>query len=330
MLERTLRLHRLPHFQLESGEVLREVRQAYHIDGQLNAERDNLVVVFHDLAGSADAVGDWWRAIIGPGKTIDTTRYAVLCTNLLGSCYGTSWGAVMPDTRQPRITTRDMARLVHTLVTDELRVESVALAAGGSLGGMVTMEWVATFPSLTRAAVVFAAPAAYTAYAIAWNHLQRTAVKLAGERGMELARMIGTLANRTPEDLEERFGRRSTELGYEVQAYLSHQGSKLVRRFRTSSYLALLDAMDSHDVARGREGVAEALRAYEGHLIGVGIPGDRLFPEEEVQAWVEQARAEYRTLESVHGHDAFFTESRQVGELLLETLLSVAPLGARR
>src|SRR5690554_4076810 len=123
--------HHVGDFTLESGTILRDVRQAYRLDGELNAARDNLVVVFHALTGSADAAGDWWRELIGPGRALDTRRYAVLCTNLLGSCYGTTWST--PD--DPTITPRDMARLVSRLV-DDLGVHSVALAVGGSLGGM--------------------------------------------------------------------------------------------------------------------------------------------------------------------------------------------------
>ena len=155
----TLHRHHVPRFELESGRVLHDVQQVYTLTGTLAPTRDNLVVVFHSLTGDADPVS-WWGDVVGPGRAIDTTRYAVLCPNLLGSCYGT--------TRPPEdalVTTRDMARLVAALVAD-LDVRSVALATGGSLGGMVTLEWAASFPQLTRAAVVFAAPAAHTAQAI--------------------------------------------------------------------------------------------------------------------------------------------------------------------
>ena len=141
--QRHRRVQLLDRFELESGEVLRHVEQAYFLDGTLNEARDNLVVVFHALTGSADAVGDWWRDVVGPERTIDTNRYAVLCTNLLGSCYGTT-GPSDPARRPfPDVTTRDMARLVGELV-QWLQVPSIALATGGSLGGMVAMEFAAT------------------------------------------------------------------------------------------------------------------------------------------------------------------------------------------
>lgn len=321
MSERTLRVQRLDSFTLESGVVLREVRQAYHLDGALNAARDNLVIVFHALTGGPDAAGDWWRELVGPGGAIDTDRYAVLCPNLLGSCYGTT-GPWEADRRPfPAITPRDQARLVHTLVA-ELGAASVALAVGGSLGGMIALEWVATYPELTRSTVVLAAPAAHTAAGIAWNHVQRRVIQAAGEaEGLEIARAVAMLTYRTGEELGGRFGREPHhDGGFLVERYLDRHGVKLRGRFDPHSYLALLGAMDAHDVGRGRGGVERALRPVAGRLIGVGIPGDLLYPEREVRRWVQIACGEYWEINSTRGHDAFLLETRQVAEILEDAL----------
>ncbi len=310
----------LDRFELESGEVLRHVEQAYFLDGKLNEARDNLVVVFHALTGSADAVGDWWRDVVGPDRAIDTNRYAVLCTNLLGSCYGTT-GPSDPARRPfPEVTTRDMARLAGRLVA-WLDVPSVALVIGGSLGGMVTMEFAATYPALVRNAVVLAAPAEHPASAIAWSHIQRRAIAAAGEEGLEIARMIAMMTYRTAGELADRFGRVEHEAGgYAVERYLSRQGEKLRARFDLHTYLTLLAAMDSHDVGRGRGGVASALRPVKGKIIGVGIPGDLLYDPLDVRRWTEAAGAEYREIESPKGHDGFLLEGEQVSALLREIL----------
>jgi homoserine O-acetyltransferase/O-succinyltransferase len=315
------RVQLLDRFELESGEVLRHVEQAYFLDGTLNEARDNLVVVFHALTGSADAMGDWWRDIVGPNRTIDTNRYAVLCTNLLGSCYGTT-GPSDPARRPfPAVTTRDMARLVGQLV-EWLDVPSVALAIGGSLGGMVTMEFAATYPGLVRNVVVLAAPAEHPASAIAWSHIQRRAIAAAGDDGLEIARMIAMMTYRTAGELADRFGRDEHEAGgFAVERYLSRQGEKLRARFDVHTYLTLLDAMDSHDVGRGRGGVASALSPVKGKIIGVGIPGDLLYdPLLDVRRWTEVAGAEYREIESPKGHDGFLLEGAQVSALLREVL----------
>jgi homoserine O-acetyltransferase len=313
--ERRLREQHLPRFELESGEVLTDVVQAYHLDGELGAGRDDLVIVFHALTGSADAAGDWWSGVIGPGRAIDPDRHAVLCANLLGSCYGTRFRGPA----RPTITPRDQVRLVHALV-EELGIISVALATGGSLGGMVALEWAASFPDLTRCTVVFAAPAAHTAAAIGWNHIQRRAVLEGGENGLALARMVAMMTYRTPREFELRFGRDRQAAGYAVESYLSYQGEKLVRRFEVESYLSLMGSMDAHDVGRGRGGVAAALRRVEGRLVGVGIPGDLLYPVEDVKRWVDAAGGDYRRIDSIHGHDAFLIELDQVEAILAEAL----------
>ena len=313
-------VHLIDRFVLESGDVLSNVRQAYYLDGTLNTDRDNLIVVFHALTGSANAVGDWWSDVAGPGRALDTDRYAVLCTNLLGSCYGTT-GPSDPLFRPfPPVTTRDMARLVGQLVSS-LHVPSVALAIGGSLGGMVALEFAATFPALARNVVALAAPAEHPAAAVAWSHLQRRAIAIGGDAGLELARMIAMMTYRTPAELDERFGRTRDEDGeFAVARYLSYHGEKLRARFDVASYLALLDAMDTHDVGRGRDGVIAALSRIRGRVIGVGIPGDRLYDPRDVRGWTDPTGAEYREIQSSNGHDGFLTEGVQVSALVRELL----------
>jgi homoserine O-acetyltransferase len=322
--QRHRRVQLLDRFELESGEVLRHVEQAYFLDGTLNEARDNLVIVFHALTGSADAVGDWWRDVVGPERSIDTNRYAVLCTNLLGSCYGTT-GPSDPARRPfPEVTTRDMARLVGELV-EWLQVPSIALAIGGSLGGMVAMEFAATYPVLVRNTVVLAAPAEHPASAIAWSHIQRRAIAAAGDEGLEIARMIAMMTYRTAGELADRFGRdEDQDGGFSVERYLSRQGEKLRARFDVHTYLTLLAAMDSHDVGRARGGVASALSRVCGKIIGVGIPGDLLYnPVLDVRRWTEAVGAEYREIVSPKGHDGFLLEGAQVSALLHEVLSSV-------
>ncbi|HEX6536653.1 MAG TPA: homoserine O-acetyltransferase [Gemmatimonadaceae bacterium] len=321
---RVVLTHEVPRLVLESGAVLERVRQAYHLDGELDAARDNLVVVFHALTGSADAVGDWWRGVLGPGKAVDTGRWAVLAPNLLGSCYGTTGPSTCGAGAFPAVGPRDMARLAWLLV-DALGVRRVALAIGGSLGGMVAQEFALLAPERVRGTVVFAAPAAHTAYAIGWNHIQREVVRLAGARGLALARMVGMMTFRTEEELGSRFARDVGADGrFDVQRYLARHGEKLVARFDAASYVALLDAMDAHDVGRGRGGVDAALATLRGHVVGVGIPGDLLYSASEVQRWTTAAGAEYREIASVHGHDAFLLETEQVGAILRDALGAVA------
>jgi homoserine O-acetyltransferase len=232
------------------------------------------------LATAADAISatmPWRQAVVvadlGMLSSSETKlltaaadRYAVLSPNLLGSCYGTRFVAKGAAS----ITTRDQARLV-ALLLDDLGISRVVLATGGSLGGMVALEWAATFPERSETVAVFAAPAAHTAWGIGWNHVMRRAIAVAGVDGLALARMAGMLVYRTPGELEARFGRSEVEGGeLAVRSYLDHHGEKLVARFDDASYVALLDAMDAHDVGRGRGSVGEALSVSAWRLTSSG------------------------------------------------------------
>ncbi len=333
-----VRTQRAGRFVLEGGEVLPSVRQAVWTSEPPPARLEGTVLLFHALTGGPDPTG-WWPGVVGPGLAIDTDRFRVLCPNLLGSCYGTTFrrsrrratrgDGEAPDAAAPlEVTTRDMARLAGLLL-DELGIASVDLVAGGSLGGMVTLEWAALFPDRARAAVVLAAPAQASAYSIGWNHVQREAILAGGEQGLALARMVGMITYRTAGALDARFGRSPGRGGepFAVQSWLTSHGEKLVARFDVASYLSLLHAMDSHDVARGRGTVRDALAAAGPRLVGVGIPGDLLYRDEEVRGWTREAGAAYRSLVTPHGHDGFLLEAAAVGALLGPFL---DPKGAER
>ena len=311
-----LRFLTVEGFALESGEVLEEVRQAYRLAGALDDRRENLVLLFHSLTGDTDAAA-WWEGVVGPGLAIDTRRFAVLCPSLLGSCCGTTCRrrprAAGP---RPRVTTRDQARLA-ALVLDELGVPAAAFVSGGSLGGMVTLEFAATFPRRARAAVAFAAPAVQSAWAQGWNLVQRRAIELGGEEGLAVARMVGMLTYRTPDEFDGRFlGQPGAPEPHAIHTYLRRHGEKLVARFDTEAYLSLMETMDTHDVGRGRGGASAALRGFQGRLVGVGIPGDVLYRAEEVKEWVDGAGASFRYLPSAHGHDGFLLEKEAVARLV--------------
>jgi homoserine O-acetyltransferase len=313
----TITLRDIP---LESGEVLPRVQVRYRLEGTIAPARDNVVLVVHALTGTAEA-SDWWRGVIGADAPIDPTRHAVLCANLLGGCTGTTGPTVSAPDALPAISTRDQA-LVLARLLDALHVDAPLLVCGGSLGGMVTLEFAASFPARVRQAVVFAAPAAQTAQGIAWNAIMRRAITLGGpEEGLALARMVGMLSYRTAEGLERRFGRARGDDGrLQAESWLSAHGDKLVARFDAASYGALIDAMDRHDVGRGRGGLSRALAAIGPRLTAVGIPGDLLYPAEAVRAWAELCGARLELLTSVHGHDAFLLETTQVGRIVARAI----------
>jgi homoserine O-acetyltransferase/O-succinyltransferase len=322
-------------FDLESGVTLPGLTVAYRHDGPGPAEAPQALVI-HALTGSADAAGDWWEPLIGPGRAFDTTRVGVLCANLLGGRYGTTG----PTTRDPAtgrpygdafpaVSSRDQARAQWRLI-DALGIDELALVSGGSLGGMVALEVALERPGAVRHVVPIAAPAATGPLAIAWNHIQIELIDRLGDDGLALARQLAMTTYRSEVDFSERFGRSLEQDGRpSIVSYLDHQGNKLVDRFDGATYRILAGAMDLHDIGRDRGGVVAALSTLVGPrtgLTGLGIEGDILYGPPQVHELIDSAieaglaGARYRELRSTKGHDAFLVEWPQLTEVLGEAL----------
>jgi homoserine O-acetyltransferase len=324
----------LGRFTMESGEVLPDLVVAYRHDGVPIGEGRQILVV-HALTGSADAAGDWWAPLIGPGQILDTDKYGVLCANLLGSRYGTSG----PTSRNPAtgkpygrafplVTIRDQARAQWRLL-DALGIGKLALSVGGSLGGMVALEVALERPGEITRVVPIAAPARIGQLAVGWDHIQLEMIDRLGADGLDLARELAMTTYRSEVDFEQRFaGRIEPDGSPSVVSYLRHQGRKLLERFDEETYKSLVRAMDTHDIGRGRGGEVVALQklaAYGTQLTGVGIEGDILYGTNQVQALVDAAKeagmdAAYREILSTKGHDAFLVEWDQLQTILAEAL----------
>lgn len=272
-------------------------------------------LVFHALTGSA-AVDEWWGPLMGPGQPLDPTYRPVVCANLLGGCYGSTgpatWGGETPF---PALVPRDLAR-AHDTVVAHLGITRLALAIGGSLGGMVALEYALAATVPVDHLVVIAAPARATARALGWSAAQRLALDAAPEHsgaGLAAARAIAMLTYRGTRGLESRFGNARAESGrWAVEEWLAYHGSALVSRFDTATYRTLLGALDAHDVGNLPE-AARCTAERVGRVTGIGISSDVLYPPSTVRAWVRAyraggVRARYRQLESVHGHDGFLME----------------------
>jgi homoserine O-acetyltransferase len=325
-------------FTLESGVALPTLTVAYRHDGP-GPEAAPQVLVIHALTGSADAAGDWWAPLIGPGLALDTRRVGVTCANLLGGRYGTTGPTSRdPATGQPyrsafpEVTTRDQARAQWALL-DALGIAELAFVTGGSLGGMVALEVALERPSAVRSVMPIAAPAATGALAIAWNRIQIELIDRLGDDGLALARQLAMTTYRSEADFQERFGRAEEPDGRaSVVSYLDHQGRKLAERFDPDTYRILVRAMDRHDVGRDRGGIVAAMGRLAGggtRLTGLGIAGDVLYGPSQVRELVAAAdaagiEATYRELSSSKGHDAFLVEWPQLGSILGEVLGSAA------
>ena len=331
----------IPELPLESGGVLREAPVAYHAWGRLSEARDNAVVVCHALTGNTDAA-EWWRGLIGPGNALDTDVFFVLCMGVPGSPYGTASPLTIdPETGRPygadfpRVTVRDTVAL-HRALLEKLDVRRVALAIGGSMGGMQALEW-ALYGDFVQAIAPIAVGGRHSAWCIGWSEAQRQAIyadpRWQGGRykaarppaaGLAAARMMAMVSYRSRTSFEGRFGRErmagaqnGQAAPFTVESYLRYQGQKLVERFDPLCYVRLTELMDTHDVARGRGPYADVLAQVRQPALVVGIDTDVLYPLEEQE---ELARllpnAELAVLASPHGHDAFLIELDQLNRLL--------------
>ena len=327
--------HNAP-FKLESGEVLPSLEIAYDTFGELNEAKDNVIWVCHALTANSD-VADWWPHTVEQGKFLDPERYFIVCANFLGSHYGTTSPlTVNPATGKkwyydfPRITVRDMVAC-HQLLAKELGIERVKLLIGSSIGGFQCMEWAIMEPEFMENLALIATTTYSEPWAAAFNESQRMAIRLdpswgeerddAGLDGMAVARSIalisyrgGAAYNATQQELsnplEASFDRRA-------HSYQQYQGEKLRRRFNALSYYRLSEAVDSHNIARGRGTIAEALSRIKARTLVVAISSDILFPVEAHTPLREHiADVEYHLIESEFGHDGFLVEHEKLNSII--------------
>jgi len=343
--------------ELESGDVLPDVVLAIQRWGTLDPRRDNAVLVLHALTGDSHVVGPvgphrpspgWWGALVGPGGALDTDRWCVIAANVLGGCRGsTGPTSTAPDgrpygSRFPAVTVRDQVT-AEVALADILGIDRFAAVLGGSMGGMRALEWAIGHPTRVAAALVLASGARATADQIgiqtaqiraitgdpAWNGGDYHDTGVRPDAGLGLARRIAHLTYRSEIEMDTRFG-NSPQTGedpatggrYAIQSYLDHQADKLIRRFDPGTYVVLTEAMNSHDVGRGRGGVAAALAGIRCPVVVGGIDSDRLYPlrlQEELAADIPTS-AGVRVLPSTYGHDGFLLETRAVGALVRDTL----------
>jgi len=343
-------------FRTEGGEELPSWRLSYETWGELSPARDNAVLVLHALTGDSHLRGPagpghptagWWEDLVGPGAPIDTDRWFVVAPNMLGGCQGSTGPAsVAPDgyewaARFPYLTIRDQVS-AQARLADALGIDVWAGVIGGSMGGMHALEWAIGHPERVERAAILSAPPVTTADQIALNSVQLEAIRIdprfaggeyydAGDgdgphRGLALARRMALLNYRSPTELNQRF-QRSWQSGvsplgrggrFAVASYLDFHGNKFTRRFDANSYLTLVDAMNSHDVGRDRDGIEDALKRVTATTLVLGIDSDRLFP---IDGQHRIARSipntldgrEAVTISSDFGHDGFLIETDEVG-----------------
>ncbi len=347
-------------FRLESGATLSPVTIAYETYGQLNANRSNAILICHALSGGAHAAGyhhpddpqpGWWDDCIGPGKAFDTNRFFVICSNVLGSCYGSS-GPTTIDLATgkpfgltfPVVTIGDMVNAQVRLI-DHLGIDKLLCVAGGSMGGMQVLEWAAHHPERVRSAIPIATTARHSPMLIAFSEVGRQAIYADpawnngnyydnGRRpdaGLAVARMVGHITYLSEQSMHAKFGRRLRErerYGYEfqtefeIESYLKHNSLKFTKRFDANSYLYITKAMDYFDLSQPGGSLAAAF-ANSAHVkfLVVSFTSDWLYPSYHSKQLVGALTAvgadvTYVDIQSTWGHDAFLLEVETMTKLL--------------
>ena len=347
-------------FALESGATLGPVTVAYETYGRLNATRTNAILICHALSGSGHAAGlhhpaddkpGWWDECIGPGKAFDTERFFVICSNVLGSCYG-STGPMDTDPatdvayglRFPVVTIGDMVRAQAKLL-DHLGIEQLLCVAGGSMGGMQVLEWAANHPQRVKAAIPLATTAQHSPMLIAFSEVGRQAIYAdpawnngdyyrsdkKPDAGLAVARMVGHITYLSEESMQQKFGRRLQDIeqyGYEfetefeVESYLKYNGNSFTLRFDANSYLFVTKAMDYFDLTQATGSLAAAFaNSTAVKFLVVSFTSDWLYPSYHSKRLVSALTAAgadvtYLDIQSSWGHDAFLLEVETMTNLL--------------
>ena len=322
--------------QLEGGASLPSVTVAYRTWGDPgNADR-RAILVCHGLTDSADA-DDWWPGIIGPGAAFDPERDFIVCSNVLGSCHGTTGPASpCPDGAQryragfPRVSVRDMVEVQRRLI-DHLGIAELELVIGASLGGMQALTWATRYPECVRSLAAIGVGGAQSALGIAIGEAQRAAIRTdpawrggyydddaTPVDGLAAACMIGECGRRSWDSFNSRFGRERGDGGdYQVSAWLRLRGAGLARGFDAVSFVRLTQAMDAWDLGRGRGHYLDVLERIEQPALIIGSSSDILHPPREQELLARHLpNATHESLDSEYGHDAYLVRVGDVSRAI--------------
>lgn len=345
---------------LECGRKLGPISLAYETYGTLNAEKNNAVLILHALSGDAHVAGyhgtedekpGWWDSMVGPGKGIDTNKYFVVCSNIIGSCMGSTGPCtinpktVMPYGLEfPVVTIGDMVRAQKTLI-DALGIKRLLAVVGGSVGGMQVLEWCVRYPDMVAAAIPLATTTRHSALAIAFNEVARQAIMAdpnwnkgdyyfgaRPETGLAVARMIGHVTYLSDESMRLKFGRRLQDKSdfsfnfspeFQVESYLRYQGKRFVERFDANAFLYITKAADYFDLAEqhGKGSTIEAFSKMTAHFLVISFTSDWLYPtyqsREMVRAIKKAGRdASFCEIEAEWGHDAFLIPNPRLSGII--------------
>ncbi|MFH1857428.1 MAG: homoserine O-acetyltransferase [Candidatus Omnitrophota bacterium] len=341
--------------KLVSGKKLGPITLAYETYGELNKNKTNAILVTHALSGDAHAAGfhegeknpGWWNMMVGPGKALDTQKFFVICSNIVGGCKGsTGPSSVHPKTGKPYgldfpiITIEDMVEAERYLI-EYLGIKKLVCVTGGSMGGMQALQWASSYPERVQSVIPIATTLKHSPQQIALDEVGRQAVmadpawkggdyygsKEKPERGLAVARMIGHITYMSDKSMEEKFSRRLRDKDYsftfatdfEVEGYLKYRGDNFVKRFDANSYLYITKAMDYFDLSQGK--LFSKDKKIHVRFLVIAFKSDWLYPAYQSQEIVRQLKvrgveATYCEISSTYGHDAFLLEIKEQTHLI--------------
>ena len=345
---------------LDSGAKLGPVTLAYETYGNLNADKSNVVLILHALSGDSHVAGyykpedekpGWWDNMVGPGKGIDTDKYFVVCSNIIGSCMGSTGPCTInPKTVLPYgldfpvVTIGDMVKAQKALM-DELEIEQILSVVGGSIGGMQLLEWCVNYPEMVKSAIPLATTIKHSALAIAFNEVARQAImadpKWNGgnyyfgpkpDMGLAVARMIGHITYLSDDAMRLKFGRRlqdksdfsfNFDADFQVESYLRYQGKKFVERFDANSFLYITKAADYYDFEKqhGNGSAVEAFSKTSAKFLVISFTSDWLYPTYQSKDMVKAMKkngldVSFCEIEADWGHDAFLLPNERLTALI--------------
>ncbi len=351
-----------PHNEmiLENGSQLGPVTLAYETYGTLTPEKDNVILILHALSGDSHAAGyytekdskpGWWDIMVGPGKGIDTDKYFVICSNMLGSCMGsTGPSSINPKINRPYgidfpfVTIGDMVS-AQKMLLDHLGIQQILSVIGGSIGGMQVLEWCVRYPEMIISAIPLATTTRHSALAIAFNEVARQAIMAdpkwnkgdyySGEKpelGLAIARMVGHITYLSDESMRLKFGRRlqnkkdfsfNFDVDFQVESYLRYQGTKFVERFDANSFLYITKASDYYDLEKqhGNDSAVKAFSKTNVKFLVVSFTSDWLYPTYQSKAMVKAMKknaldVSFCEIEAQWGHDAFLLPNDRLTSLM--------------
>lgn len=349
---------------LESGRILEPYDIVYETYGELNEAKDNVIVITHALTGSHHAAGTyegdnkpgWWDGLIGPGKAVDTDRFFVICSNVIGSCFGSTGPMSMRYPynepyryKFPVITILDMVK-AQRILFDRLGIHNVHAIIGGSMGGMQALAFGVFFPNFARKIITMASTAATQPWAIAFNKVAQEAIlkdpdfkngyydpeviRENGLSGMAIGRMAGHISFLSHQSMAKKFGReykRNDGLyelfgKFQIESYLEYNGYNFTKWFDPLSYLYITKAINIYDLSRGFDSMEDALSKITAELYLVGFEKDLLFLPSEMETIhtsmlsVGKTNTHYLEVQSDYGHDAFLVEIDKIENYVREAL----------